>query len=876
MSQPNYYKCNIASAPTHKVAEPAISYSFPLDPFQEHAIAALDQGHNVLVCAKTGSGKTLVAEYGIADALKRGKRVFYTTPIKSLSNQKFHDLTEMYKGSAGLAGTAPSASVGIMTGDIKYNPQAEIVVMTTEILRNLLYKVGTATEHVGLTAALSMNHVGCVVFDECHYINDKDRGAVWEESMMLLPADVRMVLLSATLDRPETFADWLGEIKGVPCALIQTGYRVVPLTHYVIGSGAGAGAGAGTDEDGPKLIPIMDARENFKGEVYKQWTREHKKAALDQDKYREKVKQLKAAGVEGGIEGKIAIHSFTHTLNQTVELLKKDDLLPAVCFVFSRKDCERYAALVDGSVHASVVDPEDQEEVPVFKDGQLVFEKAKIGKEYKGVEAQRVFDFHLRRHKKSLETLPVYHTLRELVGRGLGFHHSGLLPVLKEVLELLYSGGYLKLLFCTETFAVGLNMPTRTVLFTGLKKYSDDCDGMRLLRNDEYLQMAGRAGRRGKDTIGYVIYVPDRAPLDWTEVSSILKGSLPPLQSTMRFGYEFLLKILNGGGSWLDVMRRSYWYRCHDAARAEAEVAALQAEAAAVACKPAAELLADLETFDGWASGLKGAGNSERKALQRKIEDWRNKHMGPKWAEAAKQFETYKKARAVHERAATVLESYAGYAEPVERAWKFLTAHGYIDAENGALTRKGQAASECNESHALLATALFYSGKLKELSLEDIIGVCAVFVEGGKKDDEPPLTDVSMMPAVMDVYRFLEGARAEFQASEVAHFLRADVDYWRLYTGMIAPLREWASSGPSGAAASGSEEPDIHISALCADYGIFEGNFVRSVLKVANVLDELCALATLESDTKLLETLEGARARLVRDVVVPDSLYLHL
>ncbi len=865
----HYYKCNVAEAPAHKVAEPAISYSFPLDPFQEHAIAALDQGHNVLVCAKTGSGKTLVAEYGIADALKRGKRVFYTTPIKSLSNQKFHDLTEMYKGSAGSAPTVPSASVGIMTGDIKYNPQAEIVVMTTEILRNLLYKVGTATEHVGLTAALSMNHVGCVVFDECHYINDKDRGAVWEESMMLLPADVRMVLLSATLDRPETFADWLGEIKGVPCALIQTGYRVVPLTHYVIGSDTNAG------EDGTKLIPIMDARENFNGEVYKKWVRDQKKAALDQDKYREKVKALKAAGVEGGIEGKVAIHSFTHTLNRTVELLKKDDLLPAVCFVFSRKDCERYAALVEGSVHAGAI--EDQELLPVFKDGQLVFEKAKVGKEYKGVEAQRVFDFHLRRHKKSLETLPVYHTLRELVGRGLGFHHSGLLPVLKEVLELLYSGGYLKLLFCTETFAVGLNMPTRTVLFTGLKKYSDDCDGMRLLRNDEYLQMAGRAGRRGKDTIGYVIYVPDRAPLDWTEVAGVIRGALPPLQSTMRFGYEFLLKILNGGGGWLDVMRRSYWYRCHDAARAEAEAAALQAEASAVSCKPAAELLGDLELFDGWASAVKGAGNSERKALQRKMEEWRNKHMGPRWADGAKQFEAYKKARAVHQRAVIVLDSYAGYAEPVERAWNFLAAHGYIDAATGGLTRKGQAASECNESHALLATALFYSGKLKELSLEDIIGVCAVFVEGGKKDDEPPLTDASTMPAVMDVYRFLEEARAEFQASEAAHLLRTDVDYWRLYTGMIAPLRAWASSAPSGAPVSShSEEGGIHISALCADYGIFEGNFVRSVLKVANVLDELCALATLESDTHLLETLDGARARLVRDVVVPDSLYLHL
>ena len=174
-----------ASLPDHP-------YNFPLDVFQQHAFVAIAKEENVLVCAKTGSGKTLVGEYQIHHSLRKGKRVFYTTPIKSLSNQKFHDLKHMF----------PEESVGIMTGDIKFCPDANIVIMTTEILRNLLYKKGTTTEHIGLTASISMENLDAVIFDECHYINDKERGKVWEETMILLHPTIKMVMLSATLDHP--------------------------------------------------------------------------------------------------------------------------------------------------------------------------------------------------------------------------------------------------------------------------------------------------------------------------------------------------------------------------------------------------------------------------------------------------------------------------------------------------------------------------------------------------------------------------------------------------------------------------------------------------------------------------------------------------
>jgi superfamily II RNA helicase len=225
----------------------AHTYKYPLDPFQQHAVAAIHRGENVLVTAKTGSGKTLVGEYQIHYSLAQGKRVFYTTPIKSLSNQKFKDLKAIFP------------SVGILTGDIKFKPDAQVVVMTTEILRNMLYKRGTLTESLGLSSNISLDNVGAVIFDEVHYINNVERGKVWEETLILIPPTVQLILLSATMAAPEEFASWIGDLKQRVCVLISTLYRVVPLTHYVL-----------KDE---LMIPIMDAKEKYNEQGYLEWLR---------------------------------------------------------------------------------------------------------------------------------------------------------------------------------------------------------------------------------------------------------------------------------------------------------------------------------------------------------------------------------------------------------------------------------------------------------------------------------------------------------------------------------------------------------------------------------------------------------------------------
>jgi superfamily II RNA helicase len=422
----------------------AIQYSFPLDPFQQHAIAAISRDENVLVTAKTGSGKTLVGEYQIAHSLAKGKRVFYTTPIKSLSNQKFHDLKGMFP------------SVGIMTGDLKFRPDADVVIMTTEILRNLLFKADSATKSLGITADLSLDRLDAVVFDECHYINDTHRGAVWEETMILLKREVNLVLLSATIDHPEIFAGWLGALKQKPIHLISTQYRIVPLQHGVY--------------RGDELVTIMDNKELFEAGLYKGWLQWRKGEAKSAEEHKDRVADRRRGGYEDAAIKRVGVKSFKHQMNTLIARLDSQKLLPALFFVFSRKGCEQNAA----NVEHTLLDSSDIASV------------------------KHILDFHLHRYGDNLLHLPQYHTLRGLLERGIAFHHSGLLPVLKEIVEILFGKGFVKLLFATETFAVGINMPTKTVVFTGYRKFDEATGGQRMLNTDEYIQMAGRAGRRGK------------------------------------------------------------------------------------------------------------------------------------------------------------------------------------------------------------------------------------------------------------------------------------------------------------------------------------------------------------------------------------------
>lgn len=799
------------------LANPAKDYSYPLDPFQQHALVAIEHGKNVLVTAKTGSGKTLVGEYLIHKCFRDGGRVFYTTPIKSLSNQKFHELKKEFGVD----------KVGIMTGDIKFNPDAQVIVMTTEILRNLLFKRGTTTEQLGLTAALSLKGLQGVVFDEVHYINDKDRGRVWEETLILLPPEIQVVLLSATIDHPEVFAEWLGKLKQKPIVLLSTQYRVVPLTHGVL--------------IGQQFQTLMDSKEVYNDATYRQWLDWRKSKEKEHEAFQRKVKEQRAAGFEGAVDGKVRPQSFIHQLNETVLSLQRQKLLPALCFVFSRNGCEKYA----DKISTSLVDSSEAAAI------------------------RHIWDFHLHKYKE-LETLPQAIALRALVEKGIAYHHSGLLPVLKEIIEILFGRGLIRLLFATETFAVGLNMPTKTVLFLALEKYSDG--GLRALRTDEYIQMAGRAGRRGLDPVGTVIYLPDREPIEPGQMKAIMTGGRSPIISKMSFHYDFILKSLQADSvSWLSLMETSYWYvqRQQQLEAAKKLVAELETKYQSYGYSKdeieAAWQKDELEAI------VKTAVNAKKKDAQRKLEQFKNSHVGPKWENLWRQWTSMKATELdIRSEKARIqeLEKHTATIQPVV---EFLFETGYLKGEaipaqeltKAHLTNKGIMATEINEGHSILMTELFTRKLAHSLCPEEIMTLLAGFLKEDTNPEKMPFLDSMKIPGELKAVCYEIGDIASaFYKLEKRTGVESPDDFWDMNTFWMEPIWKWLQG----------EE----LTTICAEHDIFAGNFVRAIYKVANLLEEWTILATFEKDIPMLEKLRGMDQKLKEGAAIADSLYLRL
>lgn len=440
---------------------PIVSYSqgldintlfpFALDNFQKDAIRALDAGKSVVVCAPTGSGKTLIGEYSIHQALARGGRVFYTTPLKALSNQKLRDFRAQF-------GTE---QVGLLTGDISINRDAPILVMTTEIFRNMLY--GTPIGEVGT----SLVGVQTVVLDECHYMNDRQRGTVWEESIIYCPREIQLVALSATVANSEQLTDWINRVHG-PTELIYSDFRPVPLQFHF-----------GNDKG---IFPLLDDSKK----------RINPRLATTRKQSKEQ-------------RGHIPAPSLTYMLS----LLAQRDMLPAIYFIFSRRGCDRAVAEI-GSL--SLVTPQEE-----------------------ALLRGLVMDF-LARNPEAGRSGQI-----EALCKGVAAHHAGILPAWKGLVEELFTKGLIKVVFATETLAAGINMPARTTVISTLSKRTDR--GHRLLNASEFLQMAGRAGRRGMDELGYVVTV--QTPFEGAKEASYLATSKPDaLSSQFTPSYGMVLNLL--------------------------------------------------------------------------------------------------------------------------------------------------------------------------------------------------------------------------------------------------------------------------------------------------------------------------------------------
>ncbi|MHB8511517.1 MAG: DEAD/DEAH box helicase [Actinomycetota bacterium] len=437
-------------------------YSFSLDHFQTLACTSVREGRSVLVCAPTGAGKTVVGEFAVGLALRQGRKAFYTTPLKALSNQKFGDLVARHGAS----------HVGLLTGDNSINGDAPIVVMTTEVLRNMLYE-GSAT----------LQGLGYVVLDEVHYLQDAYRGAVWEEVLIHLPREVRVVALSATVSNAEEFGDWLRAIRGDVDVVIEEN-RPVPLEHHYM---VGQSMSPTFVQEGKTMRPNPVLRKQSLHSVRRRGGRDHMRAR----------KQIPRR-------------------EDVVELLNERGLLPAIYFIFSRNGCEQAVKQLSDA-HMQLTTPDEALRIA----------------EYIEMRAEVL-------QKDDLDVLG-YSVWRDALTQGIASHHAGLIPLFKETVEELFERGLVKVVFATETLSLGINMPAKTVVLEKLIKFTGEKH--ELMTPGEYTQLTGRAGRRGIDSVGHavVLFQPDVA---FDRVSALAGARTYPLRSSFRPSYNMAVNLL--------------------------------------------------------------------------------------------------------------------------------------------------------------------------------------------------------------------------------------------------------------------------------------------------------------------------------------------
>jgi superfamily II RNA helicase len=504
-------------------------FPYQLDDFQQEAIQYLDENKSVVVTAPTGSGKTLIGEYAIYRALTQGKRVFYTTPLKALSNQKFRDFQAKFGRTLLSSSNNTYAEIGLITGDIIVNPTAPVVVMTTEIYRNMLYS--TPIGEVGT----SIRDVQAVVLDECHYISNQGRGTVWEESIIYSPPQMQLVALSATIGNPEELCSWINNVRRAhsedgnlsQCMLVNSDFRPVPLKFYFSHN---KGLFTLFNENNQKLNP--------------------------------KLKRLLGTNHRGKFNQRDC-----PSIKTIVKQLSDNNMLPAIYIIFSRRGCDE---AVESLAYLNLVTVEEGKKILLYLLYFLMIENLELqekvvnfAKKEHEIAHDKIISF-IANNEGAGEELVNYlgekpllkeRLLRflaenselvrnsqiEPLTRGIAAHHAGILPAWKELVERLFELGLVKIVFATATLSAGINMPARTTIISSLKKRDDD--GLRYLTPSEFLQIAGRAGRRGMDKMGYVVTV--QTPFEGALVASKLAQAPPEdLRSQFAPSYGMVLNLL--------------------------------------------------------------------------------------------------------------------------------------------------------------------------------------------------------------------------------------------------------------------------------------------------------------------------------------------
>ena len=763
-------------------------YDFPfeLDDFQKEACECISNGKSVVVCAPTGAGKTVIAEHAIHCALKEGKRVFYTTPLKALSNQKYSDFSEKYGAE----------KVGLLTGDTSYNRDGQIVVMTTEVFRNMLYgtNFGSVTDN--------LKEVRYIVLDEVHYMNDEQRGTVWEESIIYCPTNVQIIALSATVANADKLTEWINTVHS-KTELINTDFRPVPLRFYYF------------DSSQPhNLLPLLtpDGKLNKKIKPEK---KEFRRGKPVQKKY---------------------------VVKDVVRNLAERDMLPAIYFTFSRKKCDEQ---MEKCAELCLVTPQEREEI------------------------QRNIDEYIAENPYLYKNKHIEYLLQ-----GVASHHAGLLPGWKVLVEKLFQKGLIKVVFATETLAAGINMPARSTVISSISKRTDS--GHRNLTPSEFLQMSGRAGRRGMDEIGYVTIVGTAFQTP-EEVAELVLSDANPLESKFSPSYSMVLNLLQRFSleEAKELVLKSFGYFSSNS-RVEPLVKLKEFNQ---------EKIDECNSFVCWCkrtnedlleyNKVRDMYVQNRKTFKviQKQEKKKNRPLSPEalaFGEQTKallnkmhsyQCDTCKLFKK-HMKTIDVLARYLSKQKQLDREiekqkdifWNrflahraVLTEYGYI--ENDYPTEKGVTISQLRSENELFLARIIFSGVLEDLTPAELASViCAITTEDMRADLYsylPFSTKVrKTLNKIKDIRRDLDKKQKNY-----------DVEDPMYINGYYSPLIEmWVN---------GAEWDDI-IDQI--DMG--EGDIVRSFKRVVDVLRQFCTIQNVPE--ALVFTARGAIDSIQRSPIDVD------
>jgi superfamily II RNA helicase len=785
-----------------------MSFPYKCDNWQNNAFHGISNGIDVLTSVPTSGGKTSVALYACVWCVKMlNKRAILTTPIKSLSNEKFNEWTSSL-GDHGI-------TVGILTGDNKINPDANVLIVTAEILRNSLYKASKKNPNISLDDDF-INSVGCVIMDEIHYMNDKERGRVWEETIIMLPQECQLIMLSGTVGNPVAFCEWISDCRNRPIGLIREMKRTVPLEHFVF-----------VDK---KCYMYMNQNGQYLAKNFNQ-------AKII---YMEKKKEREMKHIQNSEETE---------MKNLVTYLRNNDLLQAIVFSFSRKECEKYANMI---ANFDFLDQAEKNQV------EFLFEK------------------HIGKTNPKYQNIAQVQNVYELIQRGIAFHHSTMLQNLRELVEIMMKRKLIKILFATETLCIGVNVPTKTCVFTNLTKYTKD--GRRLINTSEYRQMAGRAGRRGLDTQGTVIVLPLRDIPYEEDLKSVILGDNPDIKSNFRLDYQTILKLSQTENfSVIDFFNKSLMN-----AENLRTIAILREKACTIQTKLTSlydelrettisdddnTLLQKMCDYDkNKTFTLSKKQQADKKALITKInQDPTLKTVYQKIREQTLlSSDLLQTNNSIHEYENFIKTIYGKYRN-------ILTEIGYITPSEGDficksdMTIKGVICSHVNDCNVLLLTEMISENYFENLSMPEIVSLLSIFTDPVQKDNMSGLHEFDGTDNLHARITQIHADASAFQEIEDKHLTEMYKTEFVICTDYIDIVYDWCS---------GATVRDI-VENYFNPYEIPVEAFCKNMIKISNIITTIISIyQMLKINIEIIPLLEDANKALLRDIVSTTSLYL--